>query len=126
MSAETPYVEPQALQRLVRLGGFELLDRMMALFEEVGSGRTAAARDAVAAGDLETAGRAAHSVKSSAGNLGLLRLHRLAQELERRAAAGEKDAAAAGVAELEGIYRESLRSLRALRASMEGAPEPEA
>lgn len=122
---EARWVEPEALQRLVRLGGLDLLDQMMALLLEAGPQRIAAARDAVAVGDMDGARRAAHSLKSSAGNLGLIRLQRLAQDVEARAGAGEEDAAAAGVGQLETVYLESVRTLKALREGMGDPEEPD-
>ncbi len=46
-------------------------------------------RTSLAAGDLEVLKRAAHSFKSSCGNIGALGLQSLCLELEQKAAAGD-------------------------------------
>lgn len=123
---EHRFAEPAALDRLVKLGGLRLLDQMIELIQEVAPERIAAARNALAAGDRERARRAAHSLKSSAGNLGLVRLRALAEEVETAAAADEQQELSSIAAELPQVYQESLRALRMLREGMEEAREPEA
>lgn len=90
----SPVVDAAALERLSRIGGQEFLIEMVELFLEHAPQRLTTANEAYAAGDLKTVYRTAHSLKSTAANIGAARLQSLAAELEERAAAG--DAAAAG------------------------------
>ena len=85
MGEEFDAIDGGALERLRKLGGDALLSKMVDLFishaepalEEVSAG--------VKSGDLEVVQRAAHSLKSSAGNLGAQRVQRLAERIEQSA-----------------------------------------
>ncbi|HUH13287.1 MAG TPA: Hpt domain-containing protein [Longimicrobiales bacterium] len=117
-SPEPTVLDARAADRMVRLGGLDLLDQRMALREEGGPQRIAAAEAAAAAGALPAVQRAAHSLKSSAGNLGLSALQQQAHEVESAAGAGERAAVLAGVARLEPLFASGLNALRSLRSSM--------
>jgi PAS domain S-box-containing protein len=81
---------------------------LASLFERDIDARIKAMRDALARGDGEALMRAAHSLRGSAGGLGLERLSALAGELEARALRREFRAAAQYLAELR---RETERVL---------------
>lgn len=100
-----------ALERLRRLGGDRLAREMGELFASLGAERVAAARAGVVYGDLDTIERAAHSLKSSAGNVGAVELQRLAESVERAAAEGRRDDAAAGVDALEAAFEAARRRI---------------
>lgn len=117
-SPEPTVLDASAADRIVRLGGLDLLDQMMALLEDGGPQRIAAAQAAAAEGDLPGVQRAAHSLKSSAGNLGLKALEGQAQAVESAAGKGERAEAEAGVARLEPLFASGMRALRSLRSSM--------
>jgi HPt (histidine-containing phosphotransfer) domain-containing protein len=68
---------------LTELGGEEFLIEMIDLFQEQGPQKLQEARTALASGDLRTVNRAAHSLKSSAANLGAERLRMLAARIEK-------------------------------------------
>jgi len=91
---KTEVVDAASLDRLRKLGGNELIARMIELFFSYAEPKVAVARESLAAGRLEEAGRAAHSLKSSAGNLGAHELQDVAGRIEL--AAMNNDAAAAG------------------------------
>ena len=114
-------VDPAALDRLRSWGGDVLLGRMITLFEELAPERVEALEDGLAAGDLERVERAAHSLKSSAGNLG-------ADELRRQAGRVEEAAAKGDSARMDGLVGELLKCCRettaALRRLHPGEPEP--
>ncbi|TVR62661.1 MAG: Hpt domain-containing protein [Gemmatimonadales bacterium] len=85
-------LDPAALDRLREWGGDALLGRMVSLFLELGPERVGSLSGALSDGDLELLERTAHSLKSSSGNVGALRLSAAAAELEsaaRGARAGE-------------------------------------
>jgi two-component system, sensor histidine kinase and response regulator len=90
---EQPLLDGAAVARLQRLGGGELLRGMLELFLTQGPERLDAMDAAAAAGDAAHVERAAHSLKSSAGNLGAQRLQHAAELLELAAGAGVLDAA---------------------------------
>jgi len=90
-TAESPATDPAALDRLRRFGGGKLLGEMIALFLVAAPERIEAARRSAASGDVEGAERALHSLKSSAAQLGAMRMQRLSEQGEARARAGSLD-----------------------------------
>lgn len=85
-------LDPVAVDRLLRLGGAELAREMARLFVRLGAERVAAAREGLERGDPGGIERAAHSLKSSAGNVGATALMEAAERAELAAgaaAAGE-------------------------------------
>ena len=92
MSAETPVLDPAAVVRLQRLGGDKLLRQMIRLYLENCQERLAQIDAGLAeGGDLEETRRGAHSLKSSAANVGALRVSAAATELEEAAGGGDED-----------------------------------
>jgi len=83
-----------AVERLRRLGGQEFLVEMIDLFLEHGPGRLDGIRAGMAERDAVLVQRSAHSLKSTAGNLGGRVVQGLAQEIETLAADGDLEAAA--------------------------------
>ena len=82
-TSEDPTAPPgdaKALRQLHRFGSRALVDQMVALFVEHVPARIAAARDALAAGDVATVQRMAHMMKSSSAQLGAASLQRLGAE----------------------------------------------
>jgi HPt (histidine-containing phosphotransfer) domain-containing protein len=90
---EEPLTDGAAVERLQRLGGAVLLRGMLELFLTQAPERVRALEAAAAAGDAARVEKAAHSLKSSAGNLGALRLQHAAALLELAAGGGVIDAA---------------------------------
>jgi HPt (histidine-containing phosphotransfer) domain-containing protein len=75
-------IDAEALERLLGVGGRDLLVRIIDLFLENAPKRLAAIRDGIAGEAWYEAERAAHSMKSSAANLGLKEVRDLAARLE--------------------------------------------
>jgi HPt (histidine-containing phosphotransfer) domain-containing protein len=71
-----------ALKRLERFGGLKLREELTTLFLQEAPARIASARAALAAGDIEAVRAMAHMLKSSAGQMGALRVQMLAERLE--------------------------------------------
>lgn len=71
-----------AITLLNRVGGEQLTGKMTALFSANAPTRLAAADIALAAEDRTAGAAAAHSLKSSAGQLGAIRLQHLCENLE--------------------------------------------
>ncbi|HEX2166520.1 MAG TPA: Hpt domain-containing protein [Longimicrobiales bacterium] len=109
MSGE-PIIDRTALDRLRRIGGEKLLRKMVALFLESGPERLRAVTECAAAGDVSGVERAVHGMKSSAGNVGAIRLQRTAEAIEARAVAGSIDGGS--VQRLTGDYDDSAAELR--------------
>ena len=87
----TAPIDDSSLERLRDLGGQVLVQRLVRVFEEDVPTRFAAARAGLAAGDLRAVERAAHSMRSSAGNVGAFALMELAAEAEAAAERGQAD-----------------------------------
>lgn len=103
-SDNLPVMDPAALERLNRIGGQEFLVEMVELFLEHAPQRLTTANEAFAAGDLATVYRSAHSLKSTAANVGAARLQAMAAALEERAAAADVVAAGPMLEELNRRY----------------------
>ena len=84
---ETVVIDMKALERLHDWGGRRLVAQMIDLFLTQAPARLTGLREGLAGGDVETVERSAHSLKSTAANLGATELSRLAGEAERAAAA---------------------------------------
>lgn len=105
-----PILNDSAIDRLTRIGGDDLVRQMIELFLEHGPGRMAALIDGYEAGDAARVERAAHTLKSTAGNLGAGRLQATAETVEALAAEGSIDGEL--VARLQREYEESVAALR--------------
>ena len=66
---------------------------------------------AVAANDNDSLFKSAHSLKSSSGNIGALRLEALAKEMEKNGRSGDIEQAKAHVGELQTVYQNTLQAL---------------
>jgi len=99
--ADSPATDAGALERLERFGGGTLLRKMIALFLTAAPERIETTRDASARGDRAAAELALHSLKSSAAQLGAMRLQRLSERGEQLARAGSLEGLPGVVQELE-------------------------
>jgi len=110
-----PAIDGTALDLLRRLdkGDGRFLSEMAAVFRDHGEGTLERLRRAVGEGDAETVEQLAHSLKSSAGNVGGRRLQELAAELEDATRAGSLQGAPARVAELAEEHRKVCEELSA-------------
>ena len=103
---ETPVIVDQAaLDRLVEWGGDKLLRQMLRLFLENSRVRLDAMREALPdGGDLDEVHRGAHSLKSSAANVGAMEMSGIAAQLEATADSGDRAGSAVLFAELTRAY----------------------
>lgn len=108
-----PDLDAAALERLHRLGGEAFVREMAALFQDYVGRKVAEARTAGAAGDLPALQKAAHPIKSSAGNVGATRVQELAAQIEDAARAGQSEVALASLAQLEDAFRAAAAALAA-------------
>ncbi len=97
-------LDPAALERLRELGGEALLSKMIDLFLENTPKRIQAALEGERVGNWHEIERAAHSIKSSAANLGLGGLQTLAHQVEGLAGAQQGGPLVPLLRELEVLY----------------------
>lgn len=89
---DTPVLDEAALNRLQEWGGTKLVTQMVKLYIENTHARLAQIDEGLAdGGDLKTAEIAAHSLKSSAANVGAMRVSSLAASAEDAAERREVD-----------------------------------
>ncbi len=122
MTESLPLLDPGAFVRLREWGGDELLGKMVALYLKNAPGRLEEIRAGVAEGDGSRIEQGAHSLKSSSGNLGAVRLQRLCQQMEDAGEDGRLDDAQALLPELETTAEQTLRSLEMKRTSAMETP----
>jgi HPt (histidine-containing phosphotransfer) domain-containing protein len=103
MPANDSALDETVMGRLRRLGGDALVERMIGLFMANARRRLEAAHAAMRSGALDEVGRAAHSLKSSAGNVGAIRLQHLAGALEGHADEGRAEDAADCLAQVDEV-----------------------
>jgi HPt (histidine-containing phosphotransfer) domain-containing protein len=84
-----PAGDPAALERLTRWGGDALRTQIVEMFLARAPDQIAAALDAARRGDAEGVRKVAHTLKSSAGQLGAVSLQQLCIEAEHLAASGD-------------------------------------
>ena len=85
METEPDSIDMQALERLRKIGGEALLSKIVALFVSHAEPAIKEAAASLQIGDLDSVQRAAHSLKSSAANLGAQQLQNLAGKIEQLA-----------------------------------------
>jgi len=106
-----------ALALLHRLGGEKLVGEIIHAFTSNAPRLIDAARAGAASGESGQVQRALHSLKSSAGQLGALRMQRLCSEGEMRAARGDRSVLASLVAELDAEFASARVQLETERAN---------
>jgi len=107
-------LDPEALERLRELGGEKLLAQMVRLFLQNAPQRMHQVRSYRDGGDEKEAERGAHSLKSSAANVGAQRVRELAAEIERAAGNGNHAAVTAVLPDLEIAFSEAIRALESV------------
>jgi HPt (histidine-containing phosphotransfer) domain-containing protein len=110
---ESQPMNPEAIQRLFKLGGLKFTLDMIGLFGSYGAKKLAEARQAQQAGNLTALAEAAHPLKSSAGNVGAVRVQELAAQVESAARESKAEFAAAQLDELERAFAEAVSFLEA-------------
>lgn len=115
---DSQIIDPQALERLREWGGDKLAGQMVRLFLKNSGTRMDQMRTGAANGDLQEAERGAHSLKSSAANIGAEHLRTLATRLESAALDKSVDGVRAILPELETAYGDAMRELATLEKGM--------
>jgi len=112
---QLPLFDESVLVSLRRFGKPAFLLRMVDMFLGTTGGPVDQAVSSAAAGDWDSVAFAAHSLKSSAGNLGLPRLTGIVQELEMAARTRNSDAATVWLSDLRRVWEDSCASLAEYR-----------
>jgi len=106
----------EGLRELDPNGGTDLVKQVLGMFLDTTPKALARLREAIAAGNSEAVGRAAHTLKSSAANVGAESLSLGYSELEKLGRTGRIDAARALV---DAVVAEHDRAMAALREILE-------
>jgi HPt (histidine-containing phosphotransfer) domain-containing protein len=118
--SDLPVLDRAALERLKEWGGDSLPGKMIDIFLGHAPERMAQIREGVASGAARTAEAGAHSLKSSAGNVGALRLQGLLEEMERLAEQGRIAELAGLLPGLESAFGAACQELRIVWEEVEG------
>ena len=109
--SESDILDQSALDRLRDWGGEKLLRQMIRLFLENAPARMAQIREGLSGGDVKESEKGAHSLKSSAANVGALRVRDIAANMERAASGGDSTAAHQLLPSLETAFTEAISAL---------------
>ena len=112
----SPVLELDALKRLEEWGGPTLVGKMVSLFLENAPDRMAAIRTGTEGSDWSTVERGAHSLKSSAANLGAEPLRGLASQMEKAAERVDASEIRGLLPAMEELFEATLRALRELES----------
>ena len=111
MSIDHTVIDPAALKRLEDWGGESLSKEIVRLFLENGPTRVEQIREAMDGDDLEVPERGAHSLKSSAANVGAQLLQQVSGELELAASEGDLKRVRDLVPNLEEAFSQAVQEL---------------
>jgi len=120
--AGCPIGESEAIARVHSWGGEKLVAELTAVFKQEVPRRMQLAQAAAGRGDFSALEEAAHSLKSSCGQMGAARMHAICEEVEGRAAAGSVDGAAALLDVLEHEFVSFTDWLDEASKALHGAP----
>lgn len=112
MNSEMRLIDDLALKRLHDLGGSRLVDEMVATFLKNTPVRLGNAAQALVDGNPDGVMRAAHSLKSSCGNVGAVFMREVAEKAEQAALEKRSEA-------LPGLVREMNEAFDAVRPEFE-------
>ncbi len=114
MTTEPTILDPAALERLEDWGGPGLSKEIVQLFLDHGPVRMDQIRGALDGDDLDVPERGAHSLKSSAANVGAQHVRRFASEVESAASGGDLQLVRELIPNLEQAYAQASRELEVI------------
>lgn len=115
---EFEVIDPQALERLREWGGDKLAAQMVRLFLKNSGTRMDQIRLGIGNADPEEAERGAHSLKSSAANIGAERLRTLATQVESAALEADVERMTNLLPDLEAAYATVMSALESMEREM--------
>ncbi|MFQ5553102.1 MAG: Hpt domain-containing protein [Thermoplasmata archaeon] len=113
-------VDPEALDRLREWGGDQLVGQMIRLFLENSETRMEQIRAGLEKDDADEAGKGAHSLKSSAANVGAHTVRALAAAMEQQAGEGNLASMKTALPALEEAFRAARDELENLERGLTG------
>ena len=99
-------IDPTSIDRLLQVGGQNLVNKMIGVFLKNGPKRLQSAQEGLANDDLSAIEHAVHSLKSSAGNYGANALAKHAGEIEEQVANGQAENLETQLHQLEMLYKQ--------------------
>lgn len=114
MPTDQTIIDHAALERLEEWGGPKLSREIVRLFLENGPARMDQIRLAIEEEDLDQPERGAHSLKSSAANVGAQHVRTLADQIESAASGGDLQGVRDLIPNLEQAYAEATRELEVI------------
>lgn len=111
-------IDPQALDRLKEWGGDKLAAQMVRLFLKNSGTRMDQIRAGVSTDDPDEAERGAHSLKSSAANIGAETLRTLATRMESASLDSDVAGMKTLLPELEAAYAAAMAELESIERRM--------
>jgi len=116
---DLPTLDSAQLARLNEWGGVELQKKMIGLFLTHAVERLDQIREGLSTGTAEKAETGAHTLKSSAGNVGAQRVQQLAQDAESLAEAGKLDELQGLLPSLEDEFDAACEALKSVLGGVE-------
>lgn len=113
--SESDVIDPAAHERLREWGGPRLLREMIRLFIENAGERMELIATGFAEDEARKVEQGAHSLKSSAANVGAVEVRRLAADVEERSSTGDLE----GARELHGPLQDACAEALSRLASMQ-------
>ena len=104
-------LDPAALERLHEWGGDKLVGQMVQLFLDNSPARMDQIRNGIDGADASQAEQGAHSLKSSAANVGAERLRVLSADVEGAALSKDLTAVEGLLSDLEAAYANAVSQL---------------
>lgn len=114
MPIDPTVIDPAALKRLEDWGGTKLSHEIVRLFLENGPTRVDQIRGAMDGEDLDVPERGAHSLKSSAANVGAKQLQEVAGELEAAASSGDLERFRDLIPKLDQTFAQAVHELEVI------------
>jgi two-component system sensor histidine kinase/response regulator len=111
---DLPTIDLAQIERLKEWGGPDLQRKMVDLFLTHARERLEQIKEGVSTGGSKTAETGAHTLKSSAGNVGAQRVQRLSQDAEDLAEAGKLDELKALLPSLEEEFEVACGALKTI------------
>lgn len=116
---DSQILDPEALERLKEWGGEKLAGQMVRLFLKNSGTRMDQIRAGAAEGDTDEAERGAHSLKSSAANIGAEAVRKLATRIESASLEADADGVRRILPDLEAAYSIAMLELSKIDEGME-------
>jgi CheY-like chemotaxis protein/HPt (histidine-containing phosphotransfer) domain-containing protein len=106
-------LDPEVMAGLRELGGAEMLTELAGMFLDDASSCLATLREAIEAGDANSAERVAHTLKGSSGNMGAKEMAAICAELQDTGSSGDLTRAPELLEQLEDEFKQVRSALEA-------------